>query len=174
MGKFRNLISKEIARCSKLKSPDDQKDECPEGLEVSVSTLEALEGATAGASPSLRRGVTKTRLLTISTSGSCTVQDEPTGVPTDRKTASTHRKSLVTHMNPFPSIGKFKGTAEDKVLECILWLKRRGSDKKVKASKVFNPLSLSTPIFSVLIWDQRVHKLNAFYMRYSLYQHASE
>ncbi|CAM6114203.1 unnamed protein product [Calypogeia fissa] len=127
---FEELRSRQASKEEQI-----QKEECPEGLEVSVSTLENL-GATPGTSTALRRGVTKTRLLTISTSGSCTVQDEPSLSPAaDHRVAAAHRKSAKALHNPFPSIGKFKGTAEDKALACILWLKRRGSDKKVKVSK---------------------------------------
>lgn len=119
-------------------------DDVSDSLEVSVPILENV-GATPGSSTSIRRGITRNRLLTISTTGECTVQDEPAPSKPDKGkkqqgSGQSHRK--ISLQNPFPSVGKFRGTAEDKILACILWLKRRSNEKQVKAGKVIGSQKL--------------------------------
>ncbi|KAL3677579.1 hypothetical protein R1sor_027527 [Riccia sorocarpa] len=90
--------------------------------------------ADPGTSKPVSRKGAEARLLSFSSS----IQHEGRFVSSeklDNKKRSGYFSRQLSVQYALPSVWTFKGTAGDKILACVLWLKKRGTGKQVKAGK---------------------------------------
>ncbi|KAL2636367.1 hypothetical protein R1flu_007846 [Riccia fluitans] len=96
-------------------------------------------GEDPGTSSPASREDTKTRLLSFARTGGGTLHQEGTAAFPEKldgkKRKSRYFSRQLSTEYSLPSVGKFKGTAEDKLMACVMWLKKRGTGKQVKAGK---------------------------------------